>query len=170
MWIGGIRLVVKTQDSVDAGTDNRVLASIVRNGSEVQLLALDYVSENDLERGAVRAYDYVGPTKLPRSNDRTPALPPGIGQSPMPYPGYGIEFSDGVSGHLSLRLWIQGDDMWIKDNVDLYVKQIRRVASGIDSLDWVRDPAWSYIASWSQDVALSTDPDEGVTVWNLKLN
>jgi len=123
MWIGSIRLVVETKDSLDAGTDNLVQATVLRNDAELRVLNLDYPTEDDLERGAIRNYDYIGPTKLPRRNDKTPELPPGIGQNPMPYPGYGFEFSNGLNGHLILRLRIRGDDMWIKDNVDLYVKE-----------------------------------------------
>lgn len=169
MWIGAIRLVVETKDSLDAGTDSLVQATVLRDGTELRVLNLDYPTEDDLERGAIRNYDYIGPTKLPRRNDKTPELPPGIGQSPMPYPGYGFEFSNGLNGHLILRLRIRGDDMWIKDNVDLYVRVIRRKATSFDTLAWVEDPDWTYIASWTRDVAMSTDSSEGSTTWNLKL-
>jgi hypothetical protein len=170
MWIGAIRLVVQTKDSLDAGTDSLVQAAVLRDGAELRVLNLDYPTEDDLERGAIRNYDYSGPTKLPRRNDKTRELPPGIGQTPMPYPGYGFEFSSGLNGHLILRLRIRGDDMWIKDNVDLYVRFIRRIATSFDTLDWVEDTNWTYIASWTRDVAMSTDPREGSTTWNLILN
>jgi hypothetical protein len=170
MWIGAIRLTVSTKDVSNAGTDSLVRAAILRDGTELRLLRLDYPAEDDLERGAIRNYDYIGPTKLPRRNDATPELPPGIGRSPMPYPGYGFEFSNGMNGHLRIRLRIHGDDMWIKDNVDLYVRVIRLRATSFDTLAWQEDPDWTYIASWTQDVAMSTDSDEGVTTWNLNLN
>ena len=170
MWIGAIRLVVETADAPFAGTDSLVQATIIRDGNDLRVLNLDYPTEDDLERGAIRNYDYSGPTKLPRRNDKTKELPPGIGQSPMPYPGYGFEFSNGMSGHLKIRLRINGDDMWIKDNVDLYVRKIRQHATGIDSIWWEEDSFWTYVASWTQDVAMSTDSDEGVTTWNLNLN
>ncbi|MBL8526917.1 MAG: hypothetical protein JNL68_04480 [Burkholderiales bacterium] len=170
MWIGAIRLIVATKDAPSAGTDNLVQATVLRDGAVLRVLNLDYPTENDLERGAIRNYDYIGPTKLPRRNDQTPELPPGIGQNPMPYPGYGFEFSNGLSGHLVLRLRIRGDDMWIKDNVDLYVRFIRRRATSFDTLAWVEDPDWTYIASWSRDVPMSTDASEGFTTWNLVLN
>ena len=169
MWIGAIRLVVETQDSLNAGTDSLVQTAVLRDGAELRVLNLDYPTEDDLERGAIRNYDYVGPTKLPRRNDKTPELPPGIGQSPMPYPGYGFEFSNGLNGHLILRLRIRGDDMWIKDNVDLYVRFIRQKATSFDTLAWVEDSDWTYIASWTRDVPMSTDSSEGVTTWNLRL-
>jgi len=169
MWIGAIRLIVQTEDAPFAGTDSLVQATIIRDGSELRILNLDYPTEDDLESGAIRNYDYIGPTKLPRRNDQTPELPPGIGQSPMPYPGYGLEFSNGMNGHLRIRLRIRGDDMWIKDKVDLYVRFIRQVATSFDTLAWQEDSFWTYIASWTQDVAMSTDSSEGFTTWNLIL-
>lgn len=169
MWIGAIRLTVQTEDAPYAGTDNLLQARVRRNNTDLALLNLDYPTEDDHERGAVRNYDYIGPTKLTRRNDRTPELPDGIGRIPMPYPGYGFEFSDGLNGHLKIRLRIRGDDMWIKDRVDLYVQYIRQVATSFDTLAWIRDSHWSYIASWSQDVNMSTDSDEGVSTWTLVL-
>jgi hypothetical protein len=170
MWIGAIRLVVGTKDKPYAGTDSLVQASVLRNGSSLRVLNLDYPSENDLERGAIRAYDYSGPTKLPRRNDKTPELPPGIGQIPMPYPGYGCEFSDGLSGHLKLKLQIKGSDMWIKDFVDLYVRFIRQKATSFDTLAWIEDDYWTYVGSWTQDVAMSKDSSEGKTTWTMALS
>jgi|JI7StandDraft_1071085.scaffolds.fasta_scaffold263882_2 hypothetical protein len=169
MWIGGVRLIVATSKARYAGTDHLIRASLLRDGEEMRLLNLDYPTENDHERGDIRAYDYVGPTKLPRRNDKTPELPDGIGQYPSPYPGYGIEFSDGLWKHLSIKLRIHGDDMWIKDNVDLYVQQIRRKATSFDTLDWIHDSHWTYVASWGRDVRMSTDGDEGDAVWELVL-
>jgi hypothetical protein len=169
MWIGAIRLIVETKDAPDAGTDKLVQATVLRDGTELRVLNLDYPSEDDLERGAIRNYDYIGPTKLPRRNDQTPSLPDGIGQSPMPYPGYGFEFSSGPHGHLIIRLRIRGDDMWIKDNVDLFVRQIRQKATSFDTLAWIEDTDWTYVASWGQDAPMSTDSSEGHTYWNLRL-
>jgi hypothetical protein len=170
MWIGAIRLIVETEDAPAAGTDSLVQATVIRDGTTLRVLNLDYPTEDDLERGAIRNYDYIGPTKLPRRNDQTPELPPGVGQIPMPYPGYGFEFSNGLSGHLRLQLRIRGDDMWIKDNVDLYVRFIRNRATSFDTLAWIEDTDWTYIASWTRDVAMSTDSSEGVTTWSLILS
>jgi hypothetical protein len=170
MWIGAIRFVVQTKDQRFAGTDSLVQATVMRDGHALRVLNVDHLHEDDLERGAIRNYDYVGPTKLPRRNDKTRELPNGIGQIPMPYPGYGFEFSDGLAKHLTIRLQINGSDMWIKDNVDLYIRQIRQRATSFDTLDWQEDTNWTYIATWSQDVAMSTDAREGKTTWNLILN
>ena len=85
----------------------------------------------------------------------------GIGQDPMPYPSYGIEFSRGLAGHLKLKIKIAGDDMWVKDNMDMYVRGISQVATSFDTLAWQEDSRWTYLATWAQDAALSRDSREG---------
>lgn len=167
MWVGSIRLRVRTKDAPNAGTDNLVRATVVRDGRELVSLLLDYVDEDDLERGALRDYNYI--SSLPRINDATPQLPDGIGQDPMPYPSYGIEFSHGLHGHLRLRLNIGGDDMWIKDNVDLDVREIQVRNTSFDTVAWQEDSTWTYLGTWSQDVTLSTDFFEGFSTWDLAL-
>ena len=166
MWIGAIKLTVQTKNATDAGTDSLVRAGVLRDGNEIARLRLDYADEDDLERGAIRNYYYAN---LPRKNDDTPELPDGIGQNPMPYPDHGFEFSHGVNGHMKLRLRIHDDDMWVKDNVDLYIKEIRNVATSFDTLAWKEDTNWTYLGSWPMDVAMSTDSDEGKTTWTLNL-
>ncbi len=59
------------------------MVAIIRDGN---VLRLDYPTEDGLEPGAIRNYDYIEPTRLPRRNDQTVELPPGIGLNPMPYP------------------------------------------------------------------------------------
>ena len=167
MWIGAIRLRVTTKDAPNGGTDSLVQTAIRRDGVEIKRLNLDFPDENDLERGAVRNYTYSGPTKLQRNNDQTPELPDGIGQIPMPYPSFGLEFSNGLPGHLTVRLIINGDDMWIKDEVHMDIRQIRLVATSFDTEDWQEDNFWTHVATWSADVAMSSDSDEGVHTWNM---
>jgi hypothetical protein len=87
----------------------------------------------------------------------------------MPYPAHGLEFSDGLAGHLRLGVHIWGDDMWVKDEVDLYVREVRQVATSFDTLAWREDSEWQYVASWPRDVALSADGSEGVGTLNLVL-
>ena len=164
MWIGSIKLAVWTGDAPDAGTDNLVLARLLRDGTEVLALKLDYPTEDDLEPGAFRNYWYL---QLPRRNHLTPELPPGIGQIPPPYPSYGVEYSNGIHGHLALRLTIGGDDLWIKDRVDLQIKQVRPKATSFDMYAWKEDTRWSTVASWGQDVPISTDTTEGHPAWTL---
>lgn len=165
MWIGSLRLRVRTKDAPYAGTDSLVTAAVLRDGAEVASLRLDHPAEDDLERGAVRSYNYL---KLKRSNDKTPELPPGIGQSPPPYPSHGIEFSSGLKGHLRLRLRIHGSDQWTKDSVDLYVREVRKAPTGFDTWAWQEDAEWTYVATWGKDVAISSDASEGPQTWTLQ--
>ena len=59
-----------------ADTDSLVQATVIRDGTELRILNLDYPTEDDRERGAIRNYDYIGPTKLPLA-DRPHAAPRG---------------------------------------------------------------------------------------------
>src|SRR4051794_6710418 len=166
MWVGSMRVGVWTADQPDAGTDSLVQAEVLRDDAWIATLNLDYATEDDLERGAFRDYVYFS---LPRRNDQTPPLPDGVGQNPMPYPDFGFEYSHGLFGHLKLRLHIRSDDMWIKDKVDLSIRQVREVATSFDTLAWQQDSSWSVVGVWGQDVAMSTDDDEGVETWTLLL-
>jgi hypothetical protein len=164
MWIGAIRVGVWTKDSADAGTDSLVRAEVLRDLQLIGKLRLDYPTEDDLERGAFRDYFYYN---LAWDNDQTPPLPPDVGQDPMPYPDFGYEFSNGLAGHLKVRLHIYGDDMWVKDHVDFSIKEIREVSTSFDTIAWQQDASWKIVANFGQDVALSTDSDEGYTAWTL---
>jgi hypothetical protein len=166
MWIGAIRLRVRTMDAAGAGTDHLVTATIVREGVDVVRLALDYQDEDDLQRGAVRNYDY---SKLHWDNDETPRLPDGVMSTPMPYPSWGIEFSHGLHGHLKIRLEIHGDDRWDKDDVRLHIREIREVATSFDTVEWREDSGWTHIGTWNNNIAMSSDSDEGFEILNLHL-
>ena len=166
MWIGAIKLFVGTKDAPYAGTDDLIQATVLRDGNEVARLNLDWPNIDDNERGDQRAYTYFN---LARRNDGTPQLPPGIGQNPMPYPDHGIEFSYGLANHLKIRLSTGGADMWIKDFVDLYVREIRLMATSFDTVAWIEDSTWTFIGRWGKDVALSWDLFEGVPFHTMKL-
>jgi hypothetical protein len=162
MWIGSIKLTVSTSNREDAGTDDWVQAVVLRDGAEIVRLSLDYLDEDDLERGSTREYFYPGPS-IPRRNDKTRELGPDVGQSPMPYPEFGLEFSSGLKGHLQIRLEINNTDMWIKDEVELHVKNISQRATSFDTVDWKEDSDWTFVAVWDKEKAMSLDSSEGVS-------
>ncbi len=60
--------------------------------------------------------------------------------------------------------------MWIKDKVDLYIREMSEHSTSFDTYEWFEDESWTYVASWSKDVAMSTDSDEGVKTLNLVLD
>lgn len=56
MWVGAIRLTVKTEDAPYAGTDSLLQASVRRDGDSLVLLNLDYPTEDDhVHRGRLRS-------------------------------------------------------------------------------------------------------------------
>ena len=162
-WISEIMFRVVTEDSVDAGTDSLLTVEIFRGGDHLVTGRLDFRHLDDYERDDDRFYNFVIPD---RHLHRTPPLPDGIGRIPSPYPETGMEFSDGLAGHLRCRLRIHNDDMWIKDNVEIWVKEVRLRWSG-DSAAWHEDERHRRLGSWGQDVAMSTDGDEGPHTWTL---
>lgn len=164
MWIGKIGFTVRTKDAVHAGTDHLVTVEIMRDQRVLWAGKFDYVTEDDLERGAERFYGYVVPGLY---LDATPPLPEGIGRIPAPYPSRGMEYSNGLAKHMKCRLRIHGDDMWTKDRVDIWLKYIRQLATSFDTLDWIEDQDWTKLGSWTQDANLSTDTSEGTTIWTL---
>jgi hypothetical protein len=57
--------------------------------------------------------------------------------------------------------------MWVKEHVDFSIKEIREVATSFDTLAWKQDATWKIVGNFGQDVALSTDGNEGFTTWTL---
>lgn len=163
-WITKIGFRVWTDAAPYAGTDNLVLVNLMRDGDTKERLRLDYAHLDDLEPNSRRFYGF----QIPRRHlDKTKPLPDGIGQIPSPYPATGIEFSADLRGHLKCQLEIKGDDLWIKDRVDIYVKYISLKATSFDTVEWLEDAFWTRLGIWGQDVTLSRDSGEGFTRWNL---
>jgi hypothetical protein len=162
MWVGGIKLLFYSSYNALLGTKSLVEASIRRDGDSLFVFPLDYPPIVGIEHESTNIYEWSGQSALPRRNDKTHTLPSGEVEFPMPYPSYGIEFSDGMSGHLSLRIIIRGDDELGIDLVELSVKRIRLVNGpfGLFQL-WSRSSHWSEVGSWPGTWFLSTDPNEG---------
>ncbi len=159
MWIGTIRLQVRTKDAPHAGTDDDVVVTIVRDGADVATVNLNKPNQNDLEQRDFRDYDY---TQFPRSTDQTVVPDPEFAAIPTPYPPHGIEFSYGIPGHLALRLAIRGDDMWIEDSVALSIREL------VQRNDvWREREEWTHVDTWEVDSRMSTDRSEGVRTWTL---
>lgn len=164
MWVGKMGFMVWTKDAVHAGTDHLVTVEVMRDNRVLWAGRFDFPTEDDLEPGAQRFYGYeINGLFL----DDTPPLPAGIGRIPSPYPSRGMEYSHGLSGHLRSRLRIHGHDMWTKDKVEIYVKEIRQLATSFDTLEWIEDSDWTKLGTWGADADLSTDSSEGSTTWTL---
>lgn len=153
MWIGGVRLVVKTKDRKYAGTDSDVQAGFLRNGWELTYGTLDLAGD-DLGRGDERGYNFIFSDWF---NDRTQPIDFDPSPNPPPYPDRGIEYSNGLVGNLGIRLRIMGADMWIKDELHIYTKQIRLKSTALSEPSWRLDDDWHYEGSSLTDVRMSTD-------------
>jgi hypothetical protein len=163
-WIGEIGWDIRTSSAQFAGTDTRVSVEILRDNALVIALLVEPGSTTRLDRGdgAFYWWRFQGANFAPRDSDI------GVSHGGAGFP-HGVEFPQGVVGHLKCRFRAWGDDMWIKDNIDGYVRYAteRGVPGTIDSTVWVDDINWSLIWHFPQDVALSTDASEGFTTWTL---
>jgi hypothetical protein len=165
MWIGSLRLRVRTKARPEAGTDNLVTVGLLRDGNEVAKLRLDHRYQDDLEPGVSQNFTFTGPSSLPRSHDRPP-MNEGTSRKPV-YPPYGIEFSQGCKGHLALQATIHGDDLWIKDSVELFVREIRPSIHADGTVTWVESSEWTPVARWGKDAPISGDKREGTRTWTM---
>jgi hypothetical protein len=164
-WVSEIGWDIKTGNAVSfAGTDTRVSVEILRDNALIIALLVEPGGTQRLDLGESAFYwwRFQGANFAPRDDD----LAESIGGAGFPH---GVEFPQGVVGHLKCRLRAWGDDLWIKDNVDGYVRYAREksVPNTIDSTVWVDDLNWTLIWHFPQDAALSTDPSEGFTTWTL---
>lgn len=151
-WISEIMFRVQTADAPNAGTNHPLTVDIYRDGEYLFTGELNFGHINDHERGDSRYYNFI--------------LPEGYlfpDESEYTRPTAGIEFSDGIAGNLTCRLQIHGDDKWIKDQVDIYVKEVRPRGP----IGWVDDDSHRLLGNWTQDVTLSTYSDEGYEAWDL---
>lgn len=161
VWVSAIGFRVGTEDAAFAGTDSLITVEIIRDGDHLFTGRLDFGHLDDHERGDSRFYGFTVPELY---LDETSRLPEGIGRIPMPYPNTGIEFSNGIHPHLKCRLRIHADDMWIKDVVEIYIKEAQLDGA---SLAWAEAPIWTRLGAWTQDVPMSRDSSEGETTWTL---
>lgn len=163
-WISEIGWDIKTLNTPVAGTDTRVSVEILRDDVQVISLLIEPGNTTRLDRGDSRFYWWRF-----RGANFAPSDEPGHTAGEQAFP-HGVEFPRDIRNHLKCRLRAWGDDMWIKDNVDAYVRYARLVAvpGTIDSFVWVDDLNWTFVGSFAQDVALSTDPAEGFRTWTLR--
>ena len=163
-WVSEIAWDIRTSTIPWAGTDTRLTVEILRDNALVIALAVEPGNTSRLDRGESAFYwwTFHGANYAP-SDDEYATTTGGAG---MPH---GVEFPKGIGGHLECRLRAWGDDMWIKDNIDGYVRYAkeRGVPGTIDSTIWVDDINWTPVGSFGVDATLSTDSSEGFRTWTL---
>ena len=169
-WLAEVGVGIKTKESPNAGTDDPVDISILRDGAQFGGV-LSIVRDNKLEPGNYEFYTRrlpgpyrdrgrYGPFRrtISRIADRLWLILRRI-------PGFGVEYANGLEGHFECQLSIAGNDTWVKEQVDLYVKEAKLNHFGI----WVVNPEWIYLGSCTQDVSFSTNPEDGFQSVRFKL-
>jgi hypothetical protein len=158
MWIGSIRLVVPTgapggsgSRAVEPPSGAVVPVVLLRDGLEVSRLRLD-IPDHRAGTAASRTYDYL---RLDRVSDRTPLLLHDAGGHLLPYPEYGVEYSQGLYGHLRVRLLTDPRTAASLEGVTMFVHRLRHRVVGPRRIAWVEDEDWSFLGTWGCGIPLS---------------
>jgi hypothetical protein len=168
MWVGSIRVRVRTKAAATASTDSPVIAAIVRDNVAIYAFFLNpelrTFGQPTLELMSGTDRNFVQ-FSLPKSNDASPA------DASLDQPPYGLEFTNGLSGHCTLKLRIFGNDLWITDEVELFIRELHPVqlSKTINTFTWVEEANWKAVAQWSKDIRISTDTSEGFAIVNLNV-
>ena len=168
MWVGSIRVRVRTKSTATASTDSPVIAAIVRDNVAVYAFFLNpelrTFGQPTLELVSGTDRNFVQ-FSLPKTSDNESI------DAPLEQPPYGLEFTNGLSGHCTLKLRIFGNDLWITDEVELFIRELHpvRLSKTLDALTWVEEANWKAVAQWSKDIRISTDTSEGFAIVNLNV-
>ncbi len=138
-----------------SGTDTKIQLEIYRDGTRLLLANLEPGRTSRLNRGENATYfwEFKDPSGL------------GTAVSGTVVPYY-IEFPNGLSGHLKVKLIATGDDAWEKISIKstAFTGDLKWVPGTIDSVYWEEQQKEFY---FEQDVVLSTDTSEGHPNWTL---
>ena len=168
VYLQRVRFTVHTKSQFLAGTN-----SPVKLGFEVEerhvhaTLApgfhyetLDHPRHDDFQSGKADSYEVsFGTGSLGKSHDG----------HPMPA---GLQFDSLEDARtLGLHLKIEGGDQWIFDRFALggFFVEVRPTTSGAGKYEEV-EIGWVEMARHHGDVAMSTDPNEGVSEYEIELN
>lgn len=161
-YISEIAWDIKTSNRRWSGTDSPVSVEIIRDKDIIIALNVEPGNTGRLDRGdsEFHWWGFRGSHFAPGDTFRW--------VSGLPYPE-AAEFPEGIKGSLKCRFKIHGDDMWIKDNVEAYVRYTKptHIEGTIDSMKWVDDINWTHVGTFSVDGNISTDLSEGVRMWTL---
>lgn len=161
-YVSEIAWDIETAEEAWAGTDSPLSVEIIRDGDVIIALNVEPGGTNRLDRGdsEFHWWEFQGAHFAP--GDYTTWV------SGLPAPE-AVEFPDGIDGSLRCRFRIHGDDMWIKDNIEAYVRYTtpKGIEGTIDSMKWVDDINWTHVGTFSVDGRISTDSSEGFTTWTL---
>jgi hypothetical protein len=161
-YISEIAWDIRTSAEEGGGTDAPLNVEVMRDDDIVIALRVEPGETGRLDRGdsEFHWWEFRGTHFAPGDVVRW------VGG--LPYPD-AAEFPDGISGSLKCRFRIFGEDMWIKDNIEAYVRytEPEHVEGTIDSMVWVDDINWTHVGTFSVDANISADSSEGSETWTL---
>lgn len=163
-----IRFSVRTKNSFLAGTNSKV--RLFFNIEEDHLntefdpglhsIELDHPFHDDFQRGQTDSYELSMGSESSGKERGGVAIPPGI------------QFTDlDQLRSMHFHLEIDGSDKWILDRYMLagFIKELRAVSGSKTDVE-VIEHGWVELAKHTGDVAMSTDPREGVATYEIVLN
>lgn len=150
---------IQTSAEQFAGTDNKIVCEVLRDDAKIFTVILEAGNTTRLDRGLVDAlvYHFTRPFLVFPTEE---SLSGGV---------IGIEFPNGFAGHLKMRLRNTGDDLWIKETINVYgrVGELHRDDEGGALLVFDERNQWVDLGSFTKRKVLSTDPSEGTTTLTL---
>jgi hypothetical protein len=154
-WLGGLKWDIRTSNDPGAGTDQALTCTILRDDKPITSFSLEPGDTERLDRGGhdvlfgqVKGAWFdpnAGDVNLARVQDE-----------------HGVEFPNGIPGHMKLRLQVAGDDEWIKESVTVFgqIGELWRDAEGGVSEDFADGNPWTNLGTYSMKRWLSTDPGD----------
>jgi hypothetical protein len=158
MWIGSIRLVVPTGAPGGSGSravepPSGAVVPVVLAARRAGGVAAAPGPPGSPRRDRVsRTYDYL---RLDRVSDRTPLLLHDAGGHLLPYPEYGVEYSQGLYGHLRVRLLTDPRTARLAGGRDDVRPPAAPPVVGPRRIAWVEDEDWSFLGTWGCGIPLS---------------
>ncbi len=159
LMIRGLRWDISTSGESGAGSDARMDCDILRDGSKLLTAILETGETERLDRGNFDSLflKFKRPFYALPINE---SLAQGV---------VGVEFPEGIAGHLTLRLRSRGDDKWIKEIIDVFALfgELIRDNEGGGLLVFDPGDQWKFIGRYNKRQVLSTDPNEGLVTLDL---
>lgn len=159
--VTGFSWKISTGTEPTGGTDARLDCEILRDGAHLFTVHLELGNSERLDRGRSDNLFYM----FKRAFYASP-IDEGLARGTV-----GIEVPHGIPGHVTLRLRILGDDLWVKKSVTVSARlgTLFRYSEGGGLLVVPEDEPWEFLGFFGQQVTLSTDSREGFTTWDLRL-
>jgi hypothetical protein len=150
---------IHTSNEPFAGTDNKISCELLRDDVNVFTIVLEPGGTKRLDRGLGDALLY----KFGRPFLAAPV------NSNLVQGVVGGEFPNGFGGHLKMRLRNAGDDLWIKNTINVYgrVGELFRDNEGGALLVFNDGNQWVDLGRFDKRHVLSTDPSEGTATLTL---